>query len=75
MMGRPLVDILAPEASVDQLDRELKRTADKAREYTERRNRAIVEAHLSGMSYRHIAERTGLHFTSVANIVNRQTDK
>ena len=55
------------------LDRELKLTADKAREYTERRDRAIREAHASGLSYRHIAERTGLHFTSVANIVNRRT--
>ena len=57
------------------LDRELKLTADKAREYTERRDRAICEAHAAGLSYRHIAERTGLHFTSVAKIVNRQTDR
>ena len=74
MNGKPLVDALAPEGAVDDLDRELKRTGDKAREYTERRDRAIVEAHRAGKSYRHIAERTGLHFTSVANIVNRKTD-
>ena len=60
---------------MNNLDRELKRFADKAREYTERRDQAICEAHASGLSYRHIAERTGLHFTSVANIVNRQTDR
>ena len=59
----------------NDLARELKRTADKAREYTERRDRAICEAHAAGLSYRHIAERTGLHFTSVAKIVNRQTDR
>ena len=59
--------------AVADLDRELKLTADKAREYNERRNQAIRQAHEAGMSYRHIAERTGLHFTSVANIVNRQT--
>lgn len=74
-MGQPLVDALAPEAHMQDLDRDLKRFSDKAREYTERRNRAICEAHEAGMSYRHISERTGLHFTSVANIVNRQTDR
>ena len=74
-MGLPLVDALAPEAAMQDLDRVLRMTADKAREYTERRDRAIVEAHASGLSYRHIAERTGLHFTSIAKIVNRQTDK
>ena len=56
---------------MDDLDRDLKRLADKAREYTERRDRAICEAHRAGKSYRHIAERTGLHFTSVAKIVKR----
>ena len=54
------------------LDRDLKRLADKAREYTERRNQAIIEAHEAGLSYRHIAERTGLHFTSIAKIVKRE---
>ena len=57
---------------MDDLDRELKRTADKAREYTERRDRAIVEAHQAGKSYRHIAQRTGLHFTSIAKIAQRE---
>ena len=53
----------------------LEKRGELVRRYTERRDRAIVEAHRAGKSYRHIAERTGLHFTSVANIVNRQTDK
>ena len=59
----------------NDLHLELKRTADKAREYTEQRNWTIVKAHEEGMSYRQIADAVGLHFTSVANIVNRQTDK
>jgi len=45
--------------------------ARKAREWTERRNALIRQAHAEGESFRSIAERVGLTHTAIKKIVDR----
>lgn len=45
--------------------------ADKAREWTDRRNALIVQAREDGATLRQIAELTGLSHTAVAKILAR----
>lgn len=48
---------------------ELSNAAEKAREWTEKRNRLIREQHLAGMSNRKIAAEVGLSHVAVAKIL------
>ena len=52
--------------------RTLKRKAEAVAKAYEARDAAICEAHDEGWSLREIADVVGLHFTSVAKIVNRE---
>lgn len=53
--------------------RRLSAAARKQREWTERRNEAIVQAHADGASLREIAEQVGLAHSAVAKIVKRSS--
>lgn len=60
------------EMPVDPADaRKLAGAASKSREWTEQRDRLIVEAVQAGGSLREVAETVGLSHTAVAKIVRR----
>jgi lambda repressor-like predicted transcriptional regulator len=49
--------------------------AAKSREWTERRNALIVQAHKDGASLRKLADLTGLSHTAIAKIVKRSGER
>ena len=53
----------------------LRKVGAKQREWTDKRDQAIVQAHRDGMSLREVADAVGLSHMGVQAIVKRQTQK
>ena len=71
-MGRPLVDILAPNPNPMGAD-QLASIATTSSQALAKRNEAIRQAHDEGMSLRAIAEAVGMSHMGVKRIIDRAT--